>query len=293
MDYNAADLSSVLRTLSALSNQQQPQPQQQLQSQLQPLQNHSPYSHNSEPASTEDNDPYEPTESLPRLPEPSKPTSKPTSPPQHHHHHHQQQLQQHPSTAPPQPAPTPSPAPGGVSGEDTSSITTWPSALRYVMRTVAQNEDIQRRLRWLIQRQHDHEKQWWQGREALLKKQSARTEKKKELDAVLRSVGAPVDENKQVSTAEEDRAELTNYDAKVYKASRQMSDAMIAELKALKIPFFTIKKSLVSDSEPSNMGRTTTATLTVKQQQQQQLSREEVSALQLRMLELLQDLCRE
>lgn len=95
-------------------------------------------------------------------------------------------------------------------------------------------------------------------------------------------------------TAEEDRAELTNYDAKVYKASRQMSDAMIAELKALRIPFFTIKKGLVLDSDPSNMGRTTTTTPTVKQQQQQQqLSREELSALQLRMLELLQDLCRE
>lgn len=93
-------------------------------------------------------------------------------------------------------------------------------------------------------------------------------------------------------TAEEDRAELTNYDAKVYKASRQMSDAMIAELKALRIPFFTIKKGLVLDSDPSNMGRTTTTTApTVKQQQQ--LSREELSALQLRMLELLQDLCRE
>lgn len=94
-------------------------------------------------------------------------------------------------------------------------------------------------------------------------------------------------------TAEEARAELTNYDAKVYKASRQMSDAMIAELKALRIPFFTIKKGLVLDSDPSNMGRTTTTTPTVKQQQQQQLSREELSALQLRMLELLQDLCRE
>ncbi|GLA59003.1 hypothetical protein AtubIFM54640_009732 [Aspergillus tubingensis] len=287
MDYNAADLSSVLRTLSALSNQQQPHSQpQHLQAQSYP-----PYSHNPDSTTpappTEDNDPYEPTESLPQLPIPPKPTS---SRPQHHqtqqqHHHHH-----HPSQAP---QPQPAPAPTGPITEDTSTITAWPTALRYVMRTVAQNEEIQRRLRWLIQRQHDHEKQWWQGREALLKKQSARTEKKKELDAVLRSVGAPVDENKQVSTAEEDRAELTNYDAKVYKASRQMSDAMIAELKALRIPFFTIKKGLVLDSDPSNMGRTTTTTPTVKQQQQQQLSREELSALQLRMLELLQDLCRE
>jgi hypothetical protein len=89
------------------------------------------------------------------------------------------------------------------------------------MRTVAQNEDIQRRIRFLIQRQHDHEKQWWKGREVLLQKQKSRKEKKRELDEVLyvfttalvspviglflliltmirRSVGAPTDE-KEVS----------------------------------------------------------------------------------------------
>lgn len=68
---------------------------------------------------------------------------------------------------------------------DSSTITTWPAALRYVMRTVAQNEDMQRRIRRLIQSQHDHEKQWWQGRETLVKKHRTRVEKKKELDAVL------------------------------------------------------------------------------------------------------------
>jgi hypothetical protein len=53
------------------------------------------------------------------------------------------------------------------------------------MRAMSQNEDLQRRIRRLIQRQHDHERQWWQGREALCAKQRARGEKKKELDAVL------------------------------------------------------------------------------------------------------------
>ena len=62
---------------------------------------------------------------------------------------------------------------------------TWPAALRYVMRTVSQNEEVQRKIRRLIQSQHDHEKQWWQGRETLVKKQEARVEKKKELDVVL------------------------------------------------------------------------------------------------------------
>ncbi|GES63034.1 hypothetical protein ATEIFO6365_0002072400 [Aspergillus terreus] len=168
----------------------------------------------------------------------------------------------------PRPRPTPPQSQSHSQPQDTSSITTWPAALQHVMRAMSQNEDLQRRIRRLIQRQHDHERQWWQGREALCAKQRARGEKKKELDAVLRSVGAPVDDS-QVSTAEEDKAELQNYDAKVYRASRQMADAMAAELRALRIPFFTVK--------PGAGG----------------LTAEALATLQRRMLELLQDLCGE
>ncbi|PYI10550.1 hypothetical protein BO78DRAFT_393972 [Aspergillus sclerotiicarbonarius CBS 121057] len=274
MDYNAADLTSVLRTLSALSNQQPPP--------LPPpasLQNNPSQSHE-----LEEEDSYEPSESLPHIP--IAPTPPPAPAPTT-----SSQTRSHPNTAVPQPQP-----PNGTgTSEDTSTITTWPSALRYVMRTVAQNESIQQRIRWLMQRQHDHEKQWWQGREALLKKQASRTEKKKELDAVLRSVGAPVDENKQISTAEEDLAELTNYDAKVYKASKQMSEAMGAELRTLRIPFFTIKKTLVSESTTKSpeVARQPSGNHYDPGKQRLLLSHEELSTLQLRMLELLQDLCRE
>lgn len=68
---------------------------------------------------------------------------------------------------------------------DPATITTWPAALRCVMRTVTQNEETQLRIRGLIRSQHHHERQWWSGREALLKKQAARGQKKMELDAVL------------------------------------------------------------------------------------------------------------
>lgn len=68
---------------------------------------------------------------------------------------------------------------------DPSTITTWPAALRYVMRTVGQNEETQLRIRGLIRSQHNHERQWWKGREALLQRQGARGDKQKELDAVL------------------------------------------------------------------------------------------------------------
>ncbi|RAH68997.1 uncharacterized protein BO66DRAFT_376650 [Aspergillus aculeatinus CBS 121060] len=252
MDYNSADLTSVLRTLSALSNQQSPASSSDIVPPTDSQAHH--------PDDPEDNDPYEPSETLPSVPVT-------------HQQQAQQQAQQKKALPSPNPSYTHPPraqtTQNSTTGGDPSSITTWNAALRHVMRTVSQNENLQSRIRWLIRRQHDHEKQWWQGREALVKKQQARTEKKKELDAVLRSVGAPVDNNKSISTAEEDQAELTNYDAKVYRASRQMADAMIAELRGLGIPFFNIRKDLTL------------------------ISRQDLLQLQRRILELLLDLCGE
>ncbi|KAK1138985.1 hypothetical protein N8T08_001629 [Aspergillus melleus] len=250
-DYNAADLTSVLRTLSALSTpalppQDPPQP------------------------THPDHDAYEPTDALPpvpvQAPTPSESSAKRSGP--------------DPTSQLSKPRAT-----GNLTATlgDTSSITTWPAALRHVMRAVSQSEDLLQRIRWLIQRQHDHEKQWWQGREALLKKQRARVDKKKELDDVLRSVGAPVDNTKQISTAEEDEAELKRYNVKVYRASKQMAEAMTAELRGLQIPFFSIQSGLVDSCSNTNPNPSSGGLL----------SRDELSAMQRRMLELLQDLCKE
>ncbi|KAJ5825916.1 hypothetical protein N7474_003054 [Penicillium riverlandense] len=210
-NYNAADLSSVLRTLSDLTAQAQ-----------------SPPGHSAA---------------------------------REQHHHDQGKPPSHTRTPP----------------TDLATITTWPAALRYVMRTVGQNEETQLRIRGLIQSQHTHERQWWKGRQALLAKQAARGEKKKELDAVLRSIGAPVDP-KEVSTVAEDRAALTNYDEKVYKASVQMAETMAAELRGMGIPFFG--KGLVVRDEAVNDDKA-------------KLTASELHDLQRRMLELLQDLCKE
>ncbi|KAJ9302253.1 hypothetical protein DTO271G3_1119 [Paecilomyces variotii] len=181
----------------------------------------------------------------------------------------------------------------GTNTPDSSTIVTWSAALKHVMRTVSQNEALQSKIRRLIRSQHDHEKQWWKGREALIEKQKARVEKKKKLDEVLRSVGAPVTESKEVSTVEEDRAELNNYDAKVYKASADMAKALDSELRALGIPFFAVKHSLVkAEAEKAISGPSATRTKP-EGSGDGTLSREELSALQRRMLELLQDLCKE
>lgn len=158
--YNPSDLTSVLRTLSSLSTPGPPTPNGTSNPQI-------------HQTNTPNDDAYEPPETM-------------------------EQSSSYPntalSTARPPPAPQDSVAKGNNTHPstkqtsdmvDSSTITTWPAALRYVMRTVAQNEDMQRRIRRLIQSQHDHEEQWWQGRETLVKKHRTRVEKKKELDAVL------------------------------------------------------------------------------------------------------------
>ncbi|KAJ0416639.1 hypothetical protein BJY00DRAFT_316643 [Aspergillus carlsbadensis] len=271
-DYNSGDLASILKTLSAFSNQTTNSNAD--QSLINP---------------NEDENDYEPPEAVtPSLPEHSHPPSSSSSA-------HQ-----------PRPNPTIAPAPIPPSSSSrpqqpqqiqqrespATTITTWPAALKQVMRTVAANEHMQQRIRFLIQRQHDHERQWWKGREALVQKQRSRAEKKRELDEVLRSVGAPIDE-KGISTAEEDAAEIQNYDGKVYKASKQMADAMTLELRALHVPFFCIKQSLVAGEIADQKGELSQGHAGVTGDNQGRISVDELSALQQRMLELLQDLCKE
>lgn len=72
----------------------------------------------------------------------------------------------------------------------------------------------------------------------------------------------------------------------------QMADAVIAELRGLGIPFFTLRKDLVQDTSSSTEGSQprsqTESTGTVSSP----ISKSELVKLQQRMLELLEDLCR-
>ncbi|KAF7718363.1 Uncharacterized protein PECH_001041 [Penicillium ucsense] len=179
-------------------------------------------------------------------------------------------------------SPAKKPAPKSAT-VDPSTIITWPAALRYVMTTVGQDEETQLRIRGLITSQHKHEKQWWKAREALLERQRARGDKKKELDAVLRSIGAPV-ESTTAPDENADELELAEYDRKVYQASVTMANALMAELRGLKIPFFVTQKSLIhQEAAPSNSNEQTGDSLT----------NSDLSNLQRRMLGLLEDICKE
>ncbi|CAI7617576.1 unnamed protein product [Penicillium palitans] len=178
-----------------------------------------------------------------------------------------------------------------TSASDSSTITTWPAALKHVMRTVGQNEETQARIRGVIRSQHRHEQQWFQAREALLKQQQGRPEKQRELDAVLRSIGAPVKED-DGSTEKELAAEIATYDAKVHKAAVQMGDAIIAELRGLGIPFFTLRKELVEDNPSKIEGTQSRSQTESTGTTSSPISKSELVNLQQRMLELLEDLCK-
>ncbi|PGH13643.1 hypothetical protein AJ79_03491 [Helicocarpus griseus UAMH5409] len=177
----------------------------------------------------------------------------------------------------------PPPIDNSASLPDPSTITAWPAALKYVMKTVAQSETTQYKIRRLIRSQHDHEKQWWEGRRALLVKQEGRSEKRKQLDEVLRSVGGMVAKNSDGPTPEDDKKELDTYDKKVHKALKSMSKALDAELRGLGIPFFAIQHKLVESPSTPTLDTEPSAALTPDQ----------LTALQLRMLQLLEDLCKE
>ncbi|KAF3491120.1 uncharacterized protein GIQ15_00637 [Arthroderma uncinatum] len=179
--------------------------------------------------------------------------------------------------------------PQSKSSVDPYTITTWPAAIKCVMKTVAQNETVQYRIRRLIATQHEHEKNWWQGRQRLLAKQKARVGNQKKLDEVLRAVGGKVTNQPHEAAPQEDELEIKHYDDKVYKASTEMSKALDSELKALGIPFFAIKQDLIrpspsdGSSKPEDVNSSTDNCITP----------EEATVLRQRMLELLQDLCKE
>lgn len=71
-----------------------------------------------------------------------------------------------------------------------------------------------------------------------------------------------------------------------------MGDAIIAELRGLGIPFFTLRKELVQDT-PSNIeGAQSRSQMESAGTTSSTVSKSELVKLQQRMLELLEDLCK-
>jgi hypothetical protein len=86
------------------------------------------------------------------------------------------------------------------------------------------------------------------------------------------------------------------YDTKVYRAASQMTDALISELRGLGIPFFKIRTDLIQDS-PAGTGTPDSGVAKIQEPDptgvSSQITKSELVKLQQRMLELLEDLCKE
>ncbi|KAI9713286.1 MAG: hypothetical protein M1828_001459 [Chrysothrix sp. TS-e1954] len=165
---------------------------------------------------------------------------------------------------------------------DPSTIIEWPAGLRYVSKLAAQNEDLAVSIRKMIKNQHDHERQWWSGREAILQRQKDAKADSKKIDDVLKTIGGQPTKGKPVHN---DAAELKRYDVKVHKASKTMMDGMTAELRVASVPFFCTKPSLVVDT-----GQAETARSTGQADSQGSITRKRFTELQRKMLQHLEDL---
>ncbi|RPB20694.1 hypothetical protein L211DRAFT_841406 [Terfezia boudieri ATCC MYA-4762] len=68
---------------------------------------------------------------------------------------------------------------------DPSSITTWPTALRYITTTIAPNAPVMAKLSRMKKNQRDNELVWHHSREELVKKHRARVEGNRRVDEIL------------------------------------------------------------------------------------------------------------
>ncbi|PQE08169.1 ATP synthase subunit beta protein [Rutstroemia sp. NJR-2017a BVV2] len=136
--------------------------------------------------------------------------------------------------------------------------------------------------------QHEHEEQWWKGRQALIEKQQVRKEGQRKLEEVLKAVGGSTSTGASNTSPEELARELETFDMKVYKAQTQMVREMNGKLRSLGVPFFGTKSELVRTSgktEPDqNVANGTGVEKTV-------IDESDLVELQKKMLTILEDLC--
>ena len=152
-EYQTPDLASVLRTLAAYAPPSTPT--------APVIQSHTPIQTASALDTELEEGEYEPSEAtMPSLP---APTAASNAPPK--------SLHRQPINSP--------------QITDPATLTTWPAALRHVTKNVARNDAAMARIKKLIHVQHQHERAWWDGREALKKKQIDRIEGRKKVDDVL------------------------------------------------------------------------------------------------------------
>jgi hypothetical protein len=156
----------------------------------------------------------------------------------------------------------------------------------------------------MINVQHEHEEQWWKGREALIERQKARKEGQKKLEDVLyaqfpylsmtdsltpcrKAVGGSTATGTSNTSPEELIRELETFDMKVYKAQIQMAREMNSKLRSLGIPFFGTRSDLVRPVGKDPSG----AEGNGRPEDKAMIDEVELVKLQRKMLAILEDLC--
>ena len=141
------------------------------------------------------------------------------------------------------------------------------------------DEKVAARIKHLITEQHKHERQWWDGREAIVTRQQGRSGASQQVAHLLKSLGgkavdlAPID-------PKADQKELEAYDKKVYAGLLAMAADFDRQLRNLGVPFYAIKHDLVVlENGPEKLD-------TAKGR----LDRGELRELQKQMLQTLEDL---
>ncbi|KAL8786766.1 MAG: hypothetical protein Q9213_002587 [Squamulea squamosa] len=238
--YHTPELTDVLKTLAACSP---PKPS---------------FQQGLEQWKKSEGDRYGPSEYLPSIPSQSQPPQSGTYPPLPslpypfpypvpHDHVPGQTDPQNPTSGPISISTSDSTVSTRSLLYQASLIRQWPAAVQHVAYLLSLPPTVAR-IRHLIRKAHDHERQWWSGRQSLIAKLSGREASRIKLNDVLASVGGHInDPNLEISVDRE--KELRLYDHKVWKASREMMAATYEDLEKLGIPFFCIKESLVMREE--------------------------------------------
>ncbi|KAF4621543.1 hypothetical protein G7Y89_g14530 [Cudoniella acicularis] len=173
---------------------------------------------------------------------------------------------------------------------DPATILEWSAGLRSVMKTVANRENVINDIRRMIKVQHEHEEQWWKGREALIERQKERKEGQKKLDEVLKAVGGAISTGLNNDGPEELARELQTFDLKVYRAQMQMAKEMNSKLRSLGVPFFGTKTELIRPLGKDGPGG---GDMPKDKPEKGIIDEIELVKLQRKMLALLEDLCGE
>ncbi|KAH8732394.1 hypothetical protein GQ44DRAFT_697577 [Phaeosphaeriaceae sp. PMI808] len=127
---------------------------------------------------------------------------------------------------------------------DPATITDWKQGLRCVSKIATQNPDFAASIRKLMKDQEENVRQWDAGRTRLIDDQKLKRENEQTHRSAL-SLPGLLEGKPLLCTPEREQAELSQYDAKVYRACKAMTDSQTSSLKVLGVPFFGTRPHLI------------------------------------------------